>query len=80
LRVLLLDERCIATPDKAEGCRWGTCHHPRGRSRSSAGRRSSKVLVARNRLPESTFRPRMRVAADTIVRSLSGVADAPLDC
>jgi hypothetical protein len=44
------------------------------------GRRSSKVLVARNRLLKSTFRPRPRVAADTIVQSLSGVADALLDC
>jgi hypothetical protein len=44
------------------------------------GRRSSKVLVARNRLLKSTFRPRPRVAADTIVRSLSGDADALLDC
>ena len=35
------------------------------------GRRSSKVLVARNRLRKSTFRARMRVAADTIVQSLS---------
>jgi hypothetical protein len=38
------------------------------------------VLVARNRLLKSTFRPRPRVAADTIVRSLSGDADALLDC
>jgi hypothetical protein len=44
------------------------------------GRRSSKVLVARNRLLKSTFRPRPRVAADTIVQSLSGVADALFDC
>ena len=44
------------------------------------GRRSSKVLVARNRLRKSTFRARMRVAADTIVQSLSGGADALLDC
>jgi hypothetical protein len=44
------------------------------------GRRSSKVLVARNRLLKSTFRPRPRVAADTIVQSLSGDADALLDC
>jgi hypothetical protein len=44
------------------------------------GRRSSKVLVARNRLLKSTFRPRPRVAADTIVQSLSGDADAPADC
>jgi hypothetical protein len=44
------------------------------------GRRSSKVLVARNRLLTSTFRPRSRVAADTIVPSLSGDADAPADC
>ena len=44
------------------------------------GRRSSKVLVARNRLLKSTFRPRPRVAADTIVQSLSGDAYAPLDC
>ena len=44
------------------------------------GRSSSKVLVARNRLLKSTFRPRMRVAADTIVQSLSGDADALLDC
>jgi hypothetical protein len=44
------------------------------------GRRSSKVLVARNRLLKSTFRPRPRVAADTIVQSLSGNADALLDC
>jgi hypothetical protein len=36
------------------------------------GRRSSKVLVARNRLLKSTFRPRPRVAAATIVQSLSG--------
>jgi len=34
------------------------------------GRRSSKVLVARNRLLKSTFRLRMRVAADTIVQSI----------
>ena len=38
------------------------------------------MLVARNRLLESTFRPRPRVAADTIVQSLSGDADALLDC
>ena len=44
------------------------------------GRRSSKVLVARNRLLKSTFRSRPRVAADTIVQSLSGDADALLDC
>ena len=44
------------------------------------GRRRSKVLVARNRLLKSTFRPRMRVAADTIVQSLSGDADALPDC
>jgi len=44
------------------------------------GRRSSKVLVARNRLLKSTFRARPRVAADTIVQSLSGDADAPADC
>ena len=44
------------------------------------GRRSSEVLVARNRLLKSTFRARMRVAADTIVQSLSGDADAPADC
>jgi hypothetical protein len=43
-------------------------------------RRSSKVLVGWNRLLRSTFRPRMRVAADTIVQSLSGDADAPADC
>ena len=44
------------------------------------GRRRSKVLVARNRLLKSTFRPRPRVAADTIVQSLSGDADVLLDC
>jgi hypothetical protein len=44
------------------------------------GRRSSKVLVARNRLLKSPVRPRPRVAADTIVQSLSGDADALLDC
>ena len=44
------------------------------------GGRSSKVLVARNRLRRSTFRPRPRVAADTIVQSLTGDADALLDC
>jgi hypothetical protein len=44
------------------------------------GRRSSKVLVARNRLLKSTFRPRPRVATDKIVQSLSGDADALLDC
>ena len=44
------------------------------------GRRSSKVLVVRNRLLKSTFRPRPRVAADTIVQSLSGDADALRDC
>ena len=43
------------------------------------GRRSSKVLVARNRLLKSTFRACPRVAADTIVQSLSGVADAQAD-
>jgi hypothetical protein len=43
------------------------------------GRRRSKVLVARNRLLNSTFRPRPRVATDTIVQSLSGDADALLD-
>ena len=40
------------------------------------GRRTSRVLVARNRLLKSTFRPRPRVAADTIVQSLSGDAVA----
>jgi len=44
------------------------------------GRSSSKVLVARNRLLKSIFRPRPRVATDTIVQSLSGDADAPADC
>jgi hypothetical protein len=37
LRVLLLDEGCIATTEKAEGCRWGRAPTRRGRSRSAAG-------------------------------------------
>ena len=81
LRVLLLDEGSTATTDKAEGCRWGRSTYPaRSTLDPLQGRRSSKVLVARNRLLKSTFRPRPRVAAETIVQSLSGDADALLDC
>ena len=81
LRVLLLDEGSIATTDKAEGCRWGRSTYPaRSTLDPLQGRRSSKVLVARNRLLRAPFRARPRVAADTIVQSLSGDADALLDC
>jgi hypothetical protein len=38
------------------------------------------VLVARNRLQSSTFRPFARSASGTIVKSLSNDADAPADC
>jgi hypothetical protein len=76
----LLDEGSIATTDKAGGCRWGTSTYPEVDLDPLQGRRSSKVLIARNRLLKSTFRPRPRVAADTIVQSLSGDADALLDC
>jgi hypothetical protein len=78
--VLLLDEGSTATTDKAEGCRWGRSTPARSTLDPLQGRRSSKVLVARNRLLKSTFRPRPRVATDTIVQSLSGDADALLDC
>jgi hypothetical protein len=79
--VLLLDEGSTATTDKAEGCRWGRSTYPaRSTLDPLQGRRSSKVLVARNRLLKSTFRPRPRVATDTIVESLSSAADAPADC
>jgi hypothetical protein len=44
------------------------------------GRRSSKVLVARNRLQRSTFRPLARSARATIVQSLSEDTDALMDC
>jgi hypothetical protein len=44
------------------------------------GHRRSKALVAQNRLLKSAFRPRPRVAADTIVQSLSADADELLDC
>ena len=44
------------------------------------GRRRSKVLVARNRLQRSTFRPLARSARGTIVQSLSDDADALMDC
>jgi hypothetical protein len=80
LRVLLLDEGSIATTDKAEGCRWGRSTYPaRSTLDRLQGRRSSKVRVARNRLLKSNFRPRPRVATDTIVQSLSGDADVLLD-
>jgi hypothetical protein len=79
--VEVADEGGIATTDKAEGCRWGRSTYPaRSTLDPLQGRRSSKVLVARNRLLKSIFRPRPRVAADTIVQSLSGDADALLDC
>ena len=69
------------TTDRAEGCRCGRSTYPaRSTLDPLQGRRGSKVLVARNRLLKSTFRPRPRVAADTIVQSLSGDADALLDC
>jgi hypothetical protein len=77
LRVLLRDEGSTATTGKAEGCRCGRSTYPaRSTLDPLQGRRSSKVLVAKNRLLKSTFRPRPRIATDTIVQSLSGDAVA----
>jgi hypothetical protein len=81
LRVLFPRRRQDCDNGQGGGCRWGRSIY---RVRSSLdplqGRSSYNVLVARSRLLESTFRSRPRVAMDTIVRSLSGDADALLDC
>jgi hypothetical protein len=81
LRVLLLGEGSIATTTRRRGA--GGAGAPTRRGRLSIPCRDAevpRVLVARNRLLKSTFRPRPRVAADTIVQSLSGDADELSDC
>jgi hypothetical protein len=79
LRVLLLDGGSTWDHGQGEGCGWGRSPYRPVDLDPLQGRRSSKVLVARNHLLKSIFRPRPRVAADTIVQSLSGDADAQPD-
>jgi hypothetical protein len=72
--------RSAATTDNAEGA-GGADRLPGAVDLDPLqGCRSSEVLVVRNRLLKSTFRPRPRVATDTIVQLWSGDADALLDC
>jgi hypothetical protein len=79
--VLLLDEGSVAITDKGGGVPVGQ-EHLRGAvdSRSSAGTQKFQGAGRSESPAKSTFRPRPRVAADTIVQSLSGDADALLDC
>ena len=80
LRVLL-DEGSTATTDKAEGCRCGRTPNRRGRlpirCRDAEVPRCWSLGIACSRAPSDRV---LRVAADTIVQSLSGDADALLDC
>jgi hypothetical protein len=80
MRLLLLDEGSPATNEQRRGVTVGRNTYPaRSTLDPLQGRRRSMVLVARNRLQRSTFRPLPRSATGTIVQSLSDDAVALTD-
>jgi hypothetical protein len=74
-RALLFDEATTATNEQCGGVTVAQEHRP-GAVDPLHGRIRPKVLLARNRLQRSTFRPLARSARATIVQSLSDDADA----
>jgi hypothetical protein len=78
-RALLFDEATTATNEQCGGVTVAQEHRP-GAVDPLHGRIRPKVLLARNRLQRSTFRPLASSATGTIVQSLSDDADALIDC